>query len=461
VASILVGVLAAGAQTIPIVMLSDIHLDPFHDPGKVAQLNVAPVEGWQAILDTPDSATQAADFAKLETACKTRSVDTPWDLLKNSLAEAARREAKPNFVTVSGDLMAHQFDCRFHTLVQGDEAAYSRFAAKTVAFVTLKLRQTFPGVPVYIALGNNDSGCGDYHEDSGSAFLQADGVSFGDAVLDKKNRASIVKDFSAEGDYSVMLPKPMAHTRLIALQDIFEASRFSACPNSKAMANVKPAEAQIGWLRTQLTEARKRHEHVWLLAHMPPGVDAYSTFSHGADICGGAKPTTFLNNEELATTITGYADVITLVLLGHTHMDEMRLYRAASGRMVPGKLTPSITPVVGNKPSFIVANINPGAAMMTDYTVYVSADDAGTSWHEEYNYAKTYGEPDFSAASVDKLMHALSSDEAIARAYQNNYFTGDTGIHAMALTMAWPGYVCSVKEATAAEFHDCVCPAKP
>ena len=34
-----------------------------------------------------------------------------------------------------------------------------------------KLRGALPGVPVYAALGNNDSDCGDYQLDPDSAFL--------------------------------------------------------------------------------------------------------------------------------------------------------------------------------------------------------------------------------------------------------------------------------------------------
>jgi sphingomyelin phosphodiesterase acid-like 3 len=444
-------------------MLSDIHLDPFHDPGKVEKLNDAPVSEWHAILDAPESPGQALAFEKLQSVCHARGVDTPWALLKSSLADASSREGKPAFVTVSGDLMAHEFDCRFHTLAAGDDAAYSRFAEKTVAFVVLEVRQAFLGVPVYFALGNNDSGCGDYREDAGSAFLIADGQSFGDAVIEKQNRNGVLREFSAEGDYAATLPKPMSHAKLIVLQDIFESARYSGCGKTpSAVGNMTPAQVQLAWLRQELTVARTHHEHVWLLAHIPPGVDAYSTFTHGGNVCKGAEPVMFLGSEELAKTITGFADVITLALFGHTHMDEMRLYRSGSGHVVPGKITPSITPVNGNLPAFAVAKIDPRRAVMVDYTMYVAKNVEGSVWKAEYDYAKTYGELDFSGSSLDKLIHGLTTDEAAARSYQALYSAGDTGIRAMALGIVWPAYVCSIEDATKAEFHDCMCKdAKP
>ena len=42
---------APRAETVPAVLLSDLHFDPFHDPAKTALLVQAPVKQWDAILD--------------------------------------------------------------------------------------------------------------------------------------------------------------------------------------------------------------------------------------------------------------------------------------------------------------------------------------------------------------------------------------------------------------------------
>ncbi|MBW4040477.1 MAG: hypothetical protein HIU91_16805, partial [Acidobacteria bacterium] len=44
--------------TVPALLLSDIHLDPFHDPAKFPQLLAAPASAWAAILSAPPSPTQ-------------------------------------------------------------------------------------------------------------------------------------------------------------------------------------------------------------------------------------------------------------------------------------------------------------------------------------------------------------------------------------------------------------------
>ncbi len=465
--SVALGVCAA-AQTVPVVMLSDIHLDPFHDPAKFAQLRAAPVTGWAAILDEPESATQGAEFDRLQTTCGARGIDTSEALLRSSLAAAQKQQAAPLFVTVSGDLMAHKFDCRFHTLAPGATAAeYSAFAAKTVAYVALQLHLAFPHSPVYFALGNNDSGCVDYREDPDSSFLQADAVSFAADALSAANSRAIRKEFPQFGDYTINLPAPMQQTRLIVLQDIFQSNRYAGCGGAPTAA---PAAEQIAWLRDQLTAARAAGQHVWVLAHIPPGVDAYSTLSKhggGGGICNSQAPESFLGSDALGDALTAFPDVIRLILLGHTHMDEMRIYKT-SGGTIPGKLTPSITPVNGNTPSFTLAQVDATQAILKDYTVFVASNKTGidATWSPEYTYSTTYHMPDYSGASAAKLAALFLADRngssPDARLYQHFFFAGphdiETALESAAMQIVWPAYACTVTSAQTASFLRCACP---
>jgi len=473
---------AAHTQTAPVLMLSDIHLDPFHDPAKLPQLRSAPVEAWAAILNAAASSTQLADFTKLQSTCGARGIDTPPTLLEASLVAEKHEQPKPLFVTVSGDLMAHQFDCRFKALApDGTAADYSAFAAKTVAYVALRLHETFPNTPIYLALGNNDSGCHDYEEDPNSFYLQADGKAFAADAISPTNATAIKRDFSQYGDYNIALPIP--HTRLIVLQDIFESKKYTACDGSEPLGNMTPAEMQTAWLRTQLEKARAAHDHVWVMAHIPPGIDAYTTFSKGKNVCTLAdngkpnKAEMFLSSEALASVIVDFPGTIRLALFGHTHMDEMRVYTSPSGEPIPGKLVPSITPVNGNNPAFTVAQVDPTTATLKDYTVFAASKpttwDIAPTWHQEYTYSTTYNLPDLSGASLAKLTTVFLADKTSAtpasQAYQRFYFVGDltanTGISgnlkAAAMQAVWPGYACSITQPTQAAFRTCVCPATP
>ena len=457
------------ASTVNVVMISDIHFDPFHDPAKVSQLVAKPVTEWASVLSAA-SATQAEDYAALQKTCKAKGVDTPWVLLQSSLKAEQAEMPKPLFVTVSGDLMAHQFDCRFHTLVpKGSDADYSAFAAKTVEFVALQLHETFVGVPVYFALGNNDSGCKDYEEDPGSAFLKADAANFAVDAGSAKNGAAIAREFSEYGDYNIALPAPMGPARLIVLQDIFESKRYATCGGKE---DASAAAAQIEWLRSQLSAAKAAHERVWVMAHIPPGIDAYSTLSKG-NVCGGDAAVMFLGSTKLGDTLAEFAGTVSLGLFGHTHMDEMKLL-SAGDVSVPVKVVPSITPVNGNNPAFTVAKVDAKTAMLVDYSVYAASNKTGvdTVWGKEYTYSATYAMPDFSSGSLKKLTDGFVSDKAgtsaASQAYQNFYFVGgpaelgvSANVKAKAMQMVWHGYACSMTEGSEAGFRGCVCPAKP
>ncbi len=474
-----------------VLMLSDIHLDPFHDPARFAQLRSTPAGGWAAILSAPASPHQAADFAQLQAACNARGTDTPPALLASSLRAEQARQPEPLFVTVSGDLLAHQFDCRFHALAPAATAAeLSTFAARTVAFVALQLQAAFPHSPIYFALGNNDSACHDYREDPDSAFLESVAGSFAPAALSSANRSAILQTYPQIGDVNLILPAPMQSSRLIILQDLFQSSHYAGCQGAAA-ADTAAADQQIAWLRTQLDAARAAHQQVWIMAHIPPGIDVYRTFTTARNVCAGQDPAEFLRSADLARTIEAYPDVIRLALFGHTHMDEFRVFpdytetHAPSGTsaVVPGKLVPSISPVDGNNPAFTIAQVDPGTAVVKDYTVYVAGNQTGHQavWRQEYTYSSTYHLPNLSGRSLAQLTSSFLADPSgqspASRSFQRYFYPGPLASSTAGISrpgklskaekirllesIAWPLYACAMANPEASNFRACACRTKP
>jgi sphingomyelin phosphodiesterase acid-like 3 len=450
-------------STIPALMVSDLHFDPFHDPGKVRQLMRAPVSQWAAILSSPDSPSQARDFADLQKTCHARGVDTPYALLRSSLAAMQTYEPQPKFITVTGDLVAHNFVCRFGTEFQEQGPnPYAGFVAKTIQFVVEQLQAAFPGVPVYISLGNNDTECGDYRMDPNSWFLKQTAATVAGA-LPVRDRAAALQEFAIAGYYSVTMAPPMRRTRLIVLNDLFFSSRYGTCNSAPAGP---PGDAEIAWLGKQLAQARAHGQRVWVMGHIPPGVNAYATITKIKNVCADEDAEMFLSSDRLDDLLMRYADVVRLALFAHTHMDEMRLIAPegavhnASAHAVAVKLVPSISSVDGNNPSFMVARVDPITAVMRDYEVIEASNQTGvgTTWSEEYDYKQTYGEPAFSPAAVGALIAEFRSDPKakrdISQAYIRHYFKGDA---AWALTPFWPQYVCSLDRTTARGYAACVC----
>ena len=153
--------------TVPALLLSDIHFEPFADPGKVPALVAAPTGKWPAILAGPPSADQEQRFAALQSTCHARGEDTSYTLLQSSLHAMQAHAAGAAFVTLSGDLIAHAFSCKYNSLIPHPKPReYEAFVAKTLEFVMASLRTAFPNIPIYAALGNNDTACGDYQLDA-------------------------------------------------------------------------------------------------------------------------------------------------------------------------------------------------------------------------------------------------------------------------------------------------------
>lgn len=452
-------------QTIPALLVSDIHFDPFHDPSKAQQLVDSPVSQWRSILSAPPSRDEQQAFAALQQKCHGRGVDTPYLLLQSSL-QAMRSRQPAKFITVSGDLIAHSFYCRYTTLASGAKPAdYQAFVLKTLSFVVGELRDSFPGVAIYAALGNNDTSCDDYKLDAGSDFLDQAGKILATG-LPSSQQQEVMRMFAKGGYYNLTMAAPMRDTRLIVINDLFMSPKYRACAGASDSA---AAAAEMAWLRDELTDARKAGRRVWVMGHIPPGVDPYSTAVKVRDICGKEDPEMFLSSDQLADLLIEYADVVRLGLFGHSHMDEMRLLEpkdhsrpASFQNSVAIKIVPSISPVDGNNPSFTIARINPSSAVLQDYEVIAASNQTGvaTTWSTEYDYGRAYHEAQFSPAAVKKLIREFENDGAAkteaSEQYLRNYFVGDRSSQ---LKVLWRPYVCALANHTGKAFAACVCSA--
>jgi len=173
------------------------------------------------------------------------------------------------------------------------------------------------------------------------------------------------------GYFSLTMEAPMRDTRLILVNDLFLSPKYSTCAGGPDPA---AAITEMAWLQEQLAQARRLGQRAWVMGHIPPGVDPYSTAAKIKDICGNDAAEMFLASDKLADLLIEYAEVVRLGIFGHSHMDDMRLLEPQGGALhaavehsVAIKVVPSISPVDGNNPSFTVARVNPQSAVLEDY----------------------------------------------------------------------------------------------
>src|ERR1035441_10027050 len=104
-------------------------------------------------------------------------------------------------------------------------------------------------------------------------FLSVIGGEVTGAAYPSSERMSSVKGFSEGGYYSVNLPAPVRNARLLVLNDLFMSSKYATCAGK---ADTTEAAEQLAWLERQLASARANKEKVWVMGHIPPGIDVHA-----------------------------------------------------------------------------------------------------------------------------------------------------------------------------------------
>jgi sphingomyelin phosphodiesterase acid-like 3 len=481
-------------SSVPALLLSDIHFDPLRDPGKAIRLNAAAVGQWQSILASPDTPTAEADYADINRSCPIKPlVDPDFRLWQSALSAIHAQAFAPGppvrFAVLAGDLVGHQFDCRYKFLFpHATPQEFRGFVEKTAAFVVDGLRSALPRIPIYITLGNDDTGCHDNSLTPGEDEFLRFAARLVASTLPAADRADALRDFP-HGYYAASLPPPLNHTRIFVLDDVFEMTSYRTCTGNYAPT---AQNAQLSWLAAQLDQARARHEQAWVVAHVPPGINAYSTFNsriYGLDIdvCRGGTPISFLSTDELAQLLAINADVVRLAIFGHSHSDEFRLLKPSLGLPeltvhatisgplrpeqqnagVPVKIIPSISPVFAELPSFTLARIDPRTAALDDYTVILASNSTGTdtAWSASYTFSSAYHASGFTPAELARLTAAMEADKAgrnpVSRTYMQEYRHYFFNDGSTPIPSVWPRFACSLEHISAAAFTQCACTTTP
>ena len=95
-----------------------------------------------------------------------------------------------------------------------------------------------------------------------------------------------------------------------------------------------PAQAQMDWLKTTLAAQKAAGGRVWMVHHIPWGIDPYSTEHSKADTCP-ARVVPFMKDDfaaEFLGLIRQYADIIDMSVSGHVHFDDYRLLLDDAGK---------------------------------------------------------------------------------------------------------------------------------
>lgn len=300
-----------------------------------------------------------------------------WASTKTKLASILDGPEPPSFVLYTGDLPAH-YDCHSSCLlVKGSEDAKQHQMDLAAILTDLGDLVKANQIPFLYAPGNNDALAGDYYsfanKEGNTPFSLVDSAEYPFPTLNASTPCGSPPCTVSNPDYDMgyYSARPIAGLKVVSLNSIIWGRNYF---ERDGTSHEDAGNTQMTWLAQELSDARDAGEKVYLMMHIPMGLDAYAvhkgkdttwTWSH--------LPTaedSWLN--QFLTHTEEYQKEIAGVFYGHTHMDEFRrLYDATGTKMTEVAISaPGITPLHYNNPGFKVVSFDPTTKEVMDFETH-------------------------------------------------------------------------------------------
>jgi hypothetical protein len=259
-----------------------------------------------------------------------------------------------------------------------------------------------------------------------------------------------MSQWSATGTYVVKNPLAKHHLILVLNSNFWSRRYVNTCG---AKADPDPGKATLDWLAGQLKDAEHRGDKVWLVYHIPPGIDGHSS--------SRAKQTVPFWKPEYADgfykLLDEYRKTIEVNLAGHTHLDDMRLVTTEHAEMLV-LINPGVSPNVGQNPAFRLMTVDSKARPLDFMTYYIPNFDA-MKWELEYSTRAAYGLKKINAADYESLYSTMGAAGGMSDKWQLYYSVS----HLAGLSDSSKGYLralyCAEGNLTASAYEGCAAQA--
>ncbi|HKD86504.1 MAG TPA: metallophosphoesterase [Terriglobales bacterium] len=444
------------------LIIADIHFNPMADPSLVADLDRAAPAQWEPIL-----------ARSKRTAFSQYGEDSNWWLLQSSLDAMRSTQPHPAFIMVAGDILAHRFPSTFAEAAHDtDREHYRQFVLKTVEFLALQFRKRFPETPILLTPGNNDEECGNYTIETGGAYLH-------DTAELTRKLAHGDEEFRTSwerlGSYDI--PHPAVRgLRIISMNTVFLNYNYQAQRFSEGCTTVPSTAASdlFTWLESRLNKAQQAHEKVWLMFHIPPGMDSYySIQSYQALLkktphpdkkqCTSALVPMWAPQwtEKFQALLEKYKGTVIAGFGAHNHRDDFRLLRLSADEQAFVLITPAISPIYNENPAFRAVTFA-GDGSLSDSSIYyltnieyASSRTAG-EWAREYTFSQQWKAKQLNAASLQAIYDKVTSQEEVRGEWLKLYNVS-TAVYLP--PNSTPGLYCAIEGLLPETFGKCYCTA--
>ncbi|RXN10105.1 acid sphingomyelinase-like phosphodiesterase 3a [Labeo rohita] len=324
--------------------------------------------------------------------------DSPYQLILSAFTYMKQADLQPEFIIWTGDSPPH---------VPKEELS-TDVVINVIANMTHTIRQFFPQLPVYPALGNHDYWPQDQLPTSANAIYDAV-AKLWSPWLNPEAVATLQKG----GFYSLVIKPGL---RLVSLN-----TNLYYSPNQVTVNMTDPA-GQFQWLQETLELSRQKMEKVYAIAHVPIGYLPY------------AINTTAVResyNEQLVKIFRNYSDVVQGQFYGHTHRDSIMVLLDQQGKPVNSIfVTPAVTPIksllepFSNNPGVRAYLYHPDNYGLLDiWQFYLNLTEANleqkSEWKLEYIMTEAFDIDDIQPHNLHEL--ALKFEQPQSKAF-DKYF---------------------------------------
>lgn len=445
---------SAPEGTVPVVTIADLHFNPLYDASLYGALAAADPDQWAGIYR--GSAVKAVASA---------GSDANYPLLALTLASVQQSMAGSPVVICTGDLLGHNIPRLFFTGYYGTAnyptpdaaaiAAMEKFVDKSMAFVAGQIRAAAGSVPVIYAPGNIDTYGPGFGPEPSFLAANADTV-YSRLLMASTDQATFLSTFTLDGYYTV---QPLgSKLRTIVLNTNSFVAGAPSAPR---------AAAELAWLETQLAAAENGGQRVWIVMHVPPGANTQAIVQKAplpSDVDDSTASMMWDAGLQarFMETLGRHRGRVTLMLAGHTHMDEFRIL--PTGDVL--EQLPGISPCFGNNPAYKVLTValdtfTPVDYTSLDYDLATRPSGFGTL----YQFSAAYGSvaaPGL-GPSLARLYAQMEREESTRDLYRLLYASGTTSDNAVTMApwnpingVNWPIFGCAIGKTDQADYVGCV-----
>jgi sphingomyelin phosphodiesterase acid-like 3 len=390
-----------------VVVISDIHFDPFIDASIVDQLSASDTTNWFSIFERSSGAQKSLG---------NYGADSSHQLLKSLLASVTNRWPDTRFILCTGDFLAHSFAEQCFIRTQGPPIDPVAFSEKTEAYVAWLFKSNFPTTPVFPVLGNNDTTIHDRPPDG--HFLRAFAHSWMPLLGKAVDTNAFLQEFGDAGHYVVTNLPGMSNHQLVVFNSSFMRN---------GQGNLGLSE--IAWVSNKLNSASAGPDpaRCWLAYHVPPGIDPYYWVEKDRRVLLWEQA----SFDRFREVLDQYAGTVAASFCGHTHRDEFRVIQngtADSAFVHVIHIVPSVSPKYKTKPAYQVLEVNRKGEIVARETYYIrsfpDSFNQASDWDLEYSFSKEYGQQHPDKEGLMWLRDRLRKDPSVREKFINFYGAG-------------------------------------